>query len=300
MSSLPDPNEVEELTALYNTMWINSYCDLAASAFFVYEFTILLGNEIEYFWKRRITGASILFLLGKYLPLAYSLIKLALYLPQAVFTDNAESLVHLHTGSLPRGNYIKLMPLAAFSALRAFVLSRSRVWMAIVLILSLAPVCVNITRDFQAHLDGTIDPVFGCEGTIGVISAPSETVIGIARTPNLENGSDMASCTGDHTASTRRVLLVLNVLHLTFSLQVTFGSSDGFGSNIVYFTEPCTAVLVSWFLLHLQEAGSRTVRVDTGDPLHMESRVSTPSFVDGRVLGSIGHRDHDYDVNSDQ
>ena len=37
-------------------------------------------------------------------------------------------------------------------------------------------------------------------------------------------------------------------------------------------------MLVGRFLLHLQEAGTRTLRVDTDDPLHL-AVTSTPSFV---------------------
>ena len=37
-------------------------------------------------------------------------------------------------------------------------------------------------------------------------------------------------------------------------------------------------MLVGRFLLHLQEAGTRTLRVNTDDPLHL-AVTSTPSFV---------------------
>ncbi|KAI0738584.1 hypothetical protein C8Q80DRAFT_1124722 [Daedaleopsis nitida] len=135
MSSLSDPNEIAEITALYNDVvpmlklssrWIDNYCNLAAVAFFIYEFIILFGSEVEYFWRRKITGASILFLLSRYLFLIYSLVNLAIFLP--VFTDNL---------------LINTAFCRAFSALRAFALSQSRVWMAIVFVLSLAPVGVN-------------------------------------------------------------------------------------------------------------------------------------------------------------
>ena len=52
----------------------------------------------------------------------------------------------------------------------------------------------------------------------------------------------------------------------------------------------CTAVLVSRFLLHLQESAARTLRVDSDHPLHlsMDSARGVPSFV--RFVGSIGYR----------
>ncbi|KAI0738482.1 hypothetical protein C8Q80DRAFT_1347730 [Daedaleopsis nitida] len=319
MSSLSDLSDVAELTAYFNELRINAFCEFAAAAFFIYEFIVLFGSEVEYFWRSRITGASILFLLSRYLTLTYFLINVAAYLP--VFTDNSVC--------NPLLNNLNTAFCRAFSALRAYALSRSRVWMTIVFILSLAPVGVNVTSDVLAHIGGAIDPVFGCVGTISVIPTPSEDAIELiisrgcliladALLIGIMLWSTDVGSIGDNvllriikprslqTLLVRDgtiyfiVLLVLNVLHLTFSLQTTFGSLDGGGSNIVIFTDPCTAVLVNRFLLHLQEAGSRTLRVNTEDPLHMESReLSTPSFVDRSILGSIGHRDHDLDVNSD-
>ncbi|KAI0738541.1 hypothetical protein C8Q80DRAFT_1347753, partial [Daedaleopsis nitida] len=315
MSSLPDPNEVAELTALYNSLWIDSYCLLAGLTLFLYEFIILFGSEVEYFWRRRMTGASILFLLSRYLSLMYFILDLALYLP--VYTDDHScSFMQRVVEAVKLPQYF---PWAAFAALRAYALSQSRVWMTIVFILSLAPIGVNATTNALARLAGIVDPVFGCEATISVVPTPTETAIEAifsrgcliladailivitfwsADVRGTLGGNGLSHIFKPRSLQTLLVrdgtvyfivLLILNVLHLAFSLQATFGSVDGDGSYIVNFTEPCTAVLVNRFLLHLQEEGSRTVRVDTGDPLHMESRVSTLSFVDGRVLGSIGH-----------
>ncbi len=50
-------------------------------------------------------------------------------------------------------------------------------------------------------------------------------------------------------------------------------------------------MLISHFLLDLQEAYRRTVRVDSDDILNLGSNISTPSFVD-RVIGSIGSDIH--------
>ena len=48
-----------------------------------------------------------------------------------------------------------------------------------------------------------------------------------------------------------------------------------------------TAILVSRFLLQIQEAGQEVVRVDSDDPLHisMDERDDTPSFI--RSLGAV-------------
>ncbi|KAI0695105.1 hypothetical protein C8T65DRAFT_744136 [Cerioporus squamosus] len=56
------------------------------------------------------------------------------------------------------------------------------------------------------------------------------------------------------------VLFILNALHLTISLA----GSDG-GSNVTIFTGPFTAILVSRFLLKLQEAERRVCGLDFDD-----------------------------------
>ncbi|PIL24638.1 hypothetical protein GSI_12522 [Ganoderma sinense ZZ0214-1] len=84
------------------------------------------------------------------------------------------------------------------------------------------------------------------------------------------------------------VLLSLNVLHLAFTLSATFGHLI---SNISIFEDQITAVLVSRFLLDLQTANQRSVKLNSNDPLHL----STGSFNDGggsvafaRIVGSLG------------
>ncbi|RPD58983.1 hypothetical protein L226DRAFT_572406 [Lentinus tigrinus ALCF2SS1-7] len=82
------------------------------------------------------------------------------------------------------------------------------------------------------------------------------------------------------------VLFILNTLHLTFILlSVAINTSRS--TYITVFTGPLTAILMSRFLLQLQEASQVTVRVDSDDPLHMSLNGSedTPSFV--RSLGGV-------------
>ncbi|TBU38675.1 hypothetical protein BD309DRAFT_1022685 [Dichomitus squalens] len=81
------------------------------------------------------------------------------------------------------------------------------------------------------------------------------------------------------------ILLVLNSLHLAFtilSLDVDFLLSS---SNATNFTYPLSAVLISRFLLHLQSVNLRAL--DFGS-----SRALTPShsssIVFDRVAGSLG------------
>ncbi|KAI0712727.1 hypothetical protein C8T65DRAFT_646740 [Cerioporus squamosus] len=108
------------------------------------------------------------------------------------------------------------------------------------------------------------------------------------------------------------VLFMLNVLHLVFSLTAvscpvvaSYRSAhddthnflqqvlaDSGGSYLSVFTSPVTAILVSRFLLELQEANQTVVRLDPDDPLH-SSRHSeyddTPRYLSS--LGAFIHPD---------
>ncbi|KAI0719766.1 hypothetical protein C8T65DRAFT_736332 [Cerioporus squamosus] len=78
------------------------------------------------------------------------------------------------------------------------------------------------------------------------------------------------------------VLFALNVLHLVFTATaVASDGSSGSTSVITQFTGPITAILISRFLLALQETSQMTVKLDRDDPLHSSRNPwdSTPSFI---------------------
>ncbi|KAI0689222.1 hypothetical protein C8T65DRAFT_700344 [Cerioporus squamosus] len=91
------------------------------------------------------------------------------------------------------------------------------------------------------------------------------------------------------------VLLILNGLHLLFTVTVLAGTADSGASDVTIFTTPITAILISRFLLELQEASQRVVRIDSDDPLH-SSRDSNdpPSF-----FASLGFINPDLPAGSD-
>ncbi|RPD73242.1 hypothetical protein L226DRAFT_536366 [Lentinus tigrinus ALCF2SS1-7] len=75
------------------------------------------------------------------------------------------------------------------------------------------------------------------------------------------------------------LLFTLNVLHLAFSLAAVMTSLNH--SYLTIFTAPITAILVSRFLIQLQEVNHAVVRVDPDDPLHSsrDPYSDTPSFI---------------------
>ncbi|KAI0695057.1 hypothetical protein C8T65DRAFT_698830 [Cerioporus squamosus] len=138
---------------------------------------------------------------------------------------------------------LQFVPGAVFSTLRAFVLSRSKLLGLLVLALSLVPVGANLVR-YDYDISGEVIPSFGC--------------------------FDEDNTTAEFGL---RVLFILNALHLTLSLTSLEIDDDG-ASYVTNFTGPLTAILVSRFLLNLQEANQADLRVDPDDPLHYSNSRS--------------------------
>ncbi|TFK91446.1 hypothetical protein K466DRAFT_582826 [Polyporus arcularius HHB13444] len=220
---------------------------------------------------------------------------------------------------------LQVVPGAAFAALRAYVLSRSKLVGLLILALSLAPAAVNLVP-YGYQVSGINYPPFGCleldnvTDAIGLndyIAIPrahpkDRAVVVISRVPLIvadmlllyitwtklrSRGlprdisqskrlslSDVLFCDGI-------VLFVLNILHLVLSLPALGIESHG-GSDVTTFTGPLTAILISRFLLDLQEANKATVRVDGDYPLHSSVRdpYNTPSFISS--LGAFINPDH--------
>ncbi|KAH9919786.1 uncharacterized protein BXZ73DRAFT_80301 [Epithele typhae] len=157
--------------------------------------------------------------------------------------------------------YIQPLPPAAFSAMRALALSQSRPLAILVLVFSIVNVGINFGI-FQYRTQSFSDPTWGC--LVNVLPIPRPLLI-TSRVFRCFSHSEHSS----HGNHLERVSLIAN------------------------FGDPLTTVLVSRFLLDLQEAHQRTIKLGSDDPLHSsaasESQVGIGSLrfaVD--AMGSIG------------
>ncbi|KAI0630663.1 hypothetical protein C8Q77DRAFT_1160216 [Trametes polyzona] len=87
------------------------------------------------------------------------------------------------------------------------------------------------------------------------------------------------------------VLLILNALHLTLTL-VSFVIPFDPSSQVTTLTEPVTAVLVSRFLLDLQTANRKTMRLDSQDTIFATTSALGGTLDFARVVGSLGSSLH--------
>ncbi|KAI0657901.1 hypothetical protein C8Q70DRAFT_1055281 [Cubamyces menziesii] len=336
-SGSSDAQEISEIIAFYQSLFVNTCCPIAVLAFLTYEYLITFDREVSLFWRRRLTGASILFSANRYLPLLVNILNLTI---SARMSDTVRNLLTIVVRQLadydPQScnDYVKALqaieilqylPWAAFSTLRTFALSRGNWVLAmLVLLLSAVPLGVNFS---QYHwLVVYNDPMLGCgkSSTVTLETAKNSPVdksqqeflflirpriVTIAsRTCLMVADIIVLVVTWMSTLATLRltdmalkgkptfarmllrdgtiyfsILLVLNTLHLTFTMLSITSDALSPVSYFTTFTEPITAVLVSRFLLNLQEVNQYNHR---SAPASLTQSI-TLDFA-SRVVGSLG------------
>ncbi|KAI0788054.1 hypothetical protein C8Q74DRAFT_1255522 [Fomes fomentarius] len=293
---------VQSFIAEYSVIVTENYFSYACLSLFLYEYLITLAEEVNLFWKRRWTGATLLFFLNRYAPLLYYL---------ANDTNVFETVVPTTCRTLFKAiivfDIVVLTTWAAFSALRAYALSRSRALSALVFMLSTVPMGVNATKLWAA--EGTVIPAVGCAETdsyslhtiIGFTTASRSSLI-VAdcaliaitwatlyrRGGNLHGNSFVYIIVRDGTIYFI-CLLILNSLHLTFTLLAIATPTPEGISELTIVTDPLTTILVSRFMLNLQAVNNHVVCIGSrSDREGQDSgRVSSLLFNE-RVLGSLG------------
>ncbi|PIL26520.1 hypothetical protein GSI_12278 [Ganoderma sinense ZZ0214-1] len=293
MSSDAD-SEFAQLIAALQSSTVANQCGLATVALYIYDYTITFPREVELFWGRRFTGASLLFLLNRYLSLAHVIIEVCNF---ARMSDKVSYIISsrqlrrkLIVAGRDRGEESQAVRLRGlrwnllerpvdakstytsprlsassrtsfglviFSSMRAYALSRRR-WSisAMILALSLVPTGINYSE--YRWLVPVNDPIFGCGGdlTVSAALAKQRALSGMLLAPSPPCQCNMGSHVQDgsraqdggarpdvlESPSPRWVLLVLNTLHLTFTLLSMVHTSSPV-SYVTLFTEPCVPLL---------------------------------------------------------
>ncbi|KAJ3005093.1 hypothetical protein NUW54_g4497 [Trametes sanguinea] len=275
---------------------------LASLALLAYEYLITFTDEVRLIWLRKKTGATFLFLIIRYHAMITLLILQSItFVPvssevyaHSYMKGRAALTVHPISCSLYAKVQVPLqfsefVPWAAFSSLRVLALSRMNYPLALlVFVLACGPFAVNVWQVAVAGISGFNIPVAGCFGASG--ETPAQAKIGkrviIARTCAMAADSLVIAVSwwyGATTSSFRGLrhqtmplaqivlvngtiyfiaLLILNALHLTFTLVSIVGVANAV-SEVIVLTDPLTAILICRFLLALHAADCK----DAGSPL---------------------------------
>ncbi|KAI0794594.1 hypothetical protein C8Q74DRAFT_1406799 [Fomes fomentarius] len=286
----------------YSEINATGYVQLASSVVFIYDCLLTIGAEGSLFWRRKATGASILFLFNKYLVLfytVYSIIFLVVSLPDQSCTAVVKSTKII--------SIMQYLPWAAFSALRTFGLTRSWIVSILVFLLSSVPIGVNLAM-FRFNIQGIVDPTFGCNPTVDIpidiehktcLIAADAIVILVTWLKLARQGSkrktfayvllydDRTCANGAHFHTKRQVLVRPELapprnVHPIGAFSSIRSPLQG-TSYVTAFTEPLTAILVSRFLIHLQYAEQKAIDANP----HSEPLDDTGTLVFTSVLGSL-------------
>ncbi|EJF59023.1 hypothetical protein DICSQDRAFT_172342 [Dichomitus squalens LYAD-421 SS1] len=309
-----DPTTVE----LFHEFLVSDYCLVAANIFYIYDCLITLDIEVEYFWKGPFTGAKALFLANRYVAFVNVIVnyfQLIQFKSDKVRPLESASLIVNSCALYQRAGlalvYLQFLPPAVFSSLRAYALSKNWPLALFILILSLVPYGVNMA-DYGYGLTGFVDPVFGCLNTdveplnISIILIvafqvtcliTSDVLLIIITWIRLYRRHIFAAVSRSLTFERVLIqngtlyfiiLLVMNVLHLSFSMASISG--NGGYSAVTAFTPVVTSTLVSRFLLDLQRAKHKPQHLDIDQSTFIfteSSGLASMNFA-SRVMGSIG------------
>ncbi|TFK78246.1 hypothetical protein K466DRAFT_507600, partial [Polyporus arcularius HHB13444] len=283
-----------------------------AVVLFIFDTFLTFDREVAYFWTaKRISGAALLFFANKWISMVYYVISLNSDDCKMIVDFCSCSLFVIAVHAMP---ILQFIPGAAFSALRAYVLSRSKPLGIVVAALSLAPVGANLV-DYGYQYSGENFPPFGCLVTdnttaalqlrfglfITIISRVPliaadiiliyitwTTLRGSATLTDIQKSKQLTLSDVLFRGGTIYfvILFIMNVLHLVFSATAVSINMSFISYLLVTFTQTksirrITAILISHFLLELQEANHTVVKLDAGDPLHSSRNAwdSTPSFI---------------------
>ncbi|KAH9913985.1 uncharacterized protein BXZ73DRAFT_106767 [Epithele typhae] len=188
---------------------LTNMCSIAVAAFFIYESVIVFGREVELFWKARPSGATVIFLTNKYFRLLYYILGISAFMYtftfQAVYGMGLTGIVDPDNGSCGSVNSVSLD--TAFNGLVVIVSRTGLITADLILI------AVTWMQLFRPK-----------SGQNGLGRGWRMSFVNVV----LRDGTIYFF-----------VMLVFNVLQLTFSLLSIFGTGDpSAGSNIPIFTDP--------------------------------------------------------------
>ncbi|KAI0719741.1 hypothetical protein C8T65DRAFT_725181 [Cerioporus squamosus] len=235
------------------TSYTSNYCIVAAVVVFIFDAFITFDRDMACFWNTKWTGASLLFFANKW-------ISITLYVLNLI---DLASFVRISCS---------LFLLAAYPVVVLQVVPGA------VLGLSLAPVGANLT---PAVVIISRVPLITADILLIYITWTKLSSWAALRDIRFSKRLSLSDILFHGGTIYFIVLFAMNVLHLVCTATAVATNDSGGYSVVSVFIGPITAILISRFLLALQEASQAVVGLDRDDPLHSSRNPwdSTPSFI---------------------
>jgi len=176
-----DQYSQQQLVDLLNRIQVENYCIVASSALLFVDAAITLRIEVQRIWKRKLSGATLVYFLTRYVAIAERITLLVSLFYQAPFNEDKKCAPVLRTDdTLTDLNYAAI---GAFTALRLFGIY-GLAWMPMIFIALLWIARLTIAVYLQVTYIPTSfgPPLWGC----GAVFTPSpDTVYRLDTTANV-------------------------------------------------------------------------------------------------------------------
>ncbi|OSD07814.1 hypothetical protein PYCCODRAFT_1430008, partial [Trametes coccinea BRFM310] len=300
---MSDESSNAQVVASYAAFVQGNYYSVAARALFIWDYLATLDREIEYVWGQRLSAASILFVVNRYVNLLITVLELV---EQAPFQTpkSCPPVVRILQSLLIFSTFI----VAAFATLRVYAVW-SRNWRPAlpVFLLALMTPVANLYMDITGTPIPAPRPSVGCAIQTNIAPNVYSQIVIAERTTTTAYDALVLIFTFIKTSQARRaamslsrrpslVALILRDGTMYFLLLVVMNiaqivvAAEFPGNNFVaFFISPLTSILISRFLLNLREVAQEPEQTyqDTTDTAIISTRF--PSIhIPSSVLGNIG------------
>ncbi|RPD54971.1 hypothetical protein L227DRAFT_615798 [Lentinus tigrinus ALCF2SS1-6] len=268
-SSAADDDLAQEILDAYARLFVENYCIIASSGLLFVDTLFTFTDEVQRIWRRRFTGATLIFLLTRWVAVAERIVLVvSVVLPTVqdkAFDDTLTDISYLMFG--------------------VFMMLRVRgvwggAWAPLVFLALLTPVRTIISIYTQTHYDPIAfgGPIYGCGATLGI--KRESTRLGI------------------HTPYVTLLLRDGTLYFLIILFIQTFGIiSIAVGSDFVlfavwpYFDQVFTVIFLTRFMLNLRGVYLSDPSDVHGTPLpNTTDRTATISGMrfSSSIVGNMG------------
>ncbi|RDX51358.1 hypothetical protein OH76DRAFT_326784 [Lentinus brumalis] len=301
--------EASALSLEYTSLAANSYGRVACAALLSYDYLLTLDKEVELFWNWRSTGATALFMVNRYLVMILRLANLVGFMPMSdQVRDRSEDGSRFHStpvyslGSVCGSASLRVEQIPVFINVRLSAFDHNPGGQYFIVSFGIHRILRPYLRLYRHRPveSGSIPKVLViiCRTcflvadllliliTWSTISRP-RIVDSVSRGfTGYTSGFTLADVLLQNGTMYFFVLLILHSLHLILSMCSVHVALQSLSYGYVtVFTESFTALLVSRFLLDLQEAHRNACDADFEEETEGEtSRAGTLIFE--RVIGS--------------
>ncbi|KAI0641385.1 hypothetical protein C8Q79DRAFT_1014332 [Trametes meyenii] len=286
MADITAQDNQELITALH-LFTVSNICEVASVALLAYDHLITLPGEVQFVWGREFSGATVIFLLNRYVTLFGKIL-----LPISTLWWPHQ------TDQQSRALYVWLV--AVFSALRVYAIW-NKDWrpFLLVLVIALSVPVTNMYHYIQSIPEAFIYPLYGCSEATSLddVQLHSSAVVAdllvvILTWVKTYGIRKLATVLRSETSISALLLrdgtLYFSTMLLLNVLDLIILQSDVIFDPLPIFIDVFTCILISRFMLNLRQVARR----GSGDGTQstsaaVASRFSTVHFSPD-VVGDLG------------